>query len=186
MFAWIAGRAGLLIALLLGGVALCLAPVPWLAAHGVSALMLAMLLGMALAGVRRPGWQPGLNLAKGPLLRLGVALFGLRLTLADIAWRRSGQLSADGAPTPRPPRPWFVLGFVAAAALAGSGWLPEALRQLLWQVDAWLLAAAMAALGLDIRPAMLRAAGWRPLALAGALWLWLMLGGGGINWLLSR
>ena len=63
MFAWIAGRAGLLIALLLGGVALCLAPVPWLAAHGVSALMLAMLLGMALAGVRRPGWQPGLNLA---------------------------------------------------------------------------------------------------------------------------
>jgi uncharacterized membrane protein YadS len=53
-------------------------------------------------------------------------------------------------------------------------------------VDAWLLAAAMAALGLDIRPAMLRAAGWRPLALAGALWLWLMLGGGGINWLLSR
>lgn len=335
MFAWIAGRAGLLIALLLGGVALCLAPVPWLAAHGVSALMLAMLLGMALAGVRRPGWQPGLNLAKGPLLRLGVALFGLRLTLADIAglgvrvwvidaavlvstfalaqwlgrrlrldaptrtligagsaicgaaavlatqpvvradaqragvavagvtlfgaaamvlypwlyhwlaplglseraygvlagstlhevahvvaagqavgaeaaasavvakmlrvlllapfllwlahaWRRSGQLSADGAPTPRPPRPWFVLGFVAAAALAGSGWLPEALRQLLWQADAWLLAAAMAALGLDIRPAMLRAAGWRPLALAGALWLWLMLGGGGINWLLSR
>ena len=37
MFAWIAGRAGLLIAPLLGGVALCLAPVPWLAAHGVSA-----------------------------------------------------------------------------------------------------------------------------------------------------
>jgi uncharacterized membrane protein YadS len=89
MFAWIAGRAGLLIALLLGGVALCLAPGPWLAAHGVSALMLAMLLGMALAGVRRPGWQPGLNLAKGPLLRLGVALFGLRLTLADIAGQRA-------------------------------------------------------------------------------------------------
>ena len=44
---------------------------------------------MALAGVRRPGWQPGLNLA-GPLLRLGWRCLVLRLTLADIAWRRSG------------------------------------------------------------------------------------------------
>ena len=114
MFAWIAGRAGLLIALLLGGVALCLAPVPWLAAHGVSALMLAMLLGMALAGVRRPGWQPGLNLAKGPLLRLGVALFGLRLTLADIA--------GLGV------RVWVIDAAVLVSTFALAQWLGRRLR----------------------------------------------------------
>jgi uncharacterized integral membrane protein (TIGR00698 family) len=52
----------------------------------VSPILVAILLGLALAGVarERPGWAPGLQLAAGPLLHLAVMLIGLRLSLAQL------------------------------------------------------------------------------------------------------
>ncbi|MDQ2069767.1 YeiH family protein [Natronospira bacteriovora] len=52
----------------------------------VSAALLAILLGLALApwAARRPGFGPGLKFAAGDLLKLGVVLLGLRLSLAEL------------------------------------------------------------------------------------------------------
>ncbi len=83
---------GLLVVL---GIALCawllvrlgaLLPDP-LGSLPLSMMLVAILAGLALAGPasRRPAWQPGLNLARGPLLKLAVALIGLRLSLAELA-----------------------------------------------------------------------------------------------------
>ena len=62
--------------------------------------------------------------------------------------------------------PWFALGFVAIAALNSTGWVPEASVAGILKLDAFLLAMAMAALGLSTRMADLRRAGWRPMLLA--------------------
>lgn len=52
----------------------------------VSMMLIAILLGLVLAGQasERPGWQPGLALARGPLLKFAVALIGLRLSLVEL------------------------------------------------------------------------------------------------------
>ncbi|WP_174875338.1 YeiH family protein [Vogesella oryzae] len=77
---------GLLAALLLALAAGQLASLPWLAAHGGSALTLAMLGGIVLANLRPlpARWQPGLRLCKQQLLRAGIVLFGLQLTLGQL------------------------------------------------------------------------------------------------------
>lgn len=53
----------------------------------LSMMLVAILAGLVLAGPasRRPTWQPGLDLARGPVLKLAVALIGLRLSLAELA-----------------------------------------------------------------------------------------------------
>lgn len=65
--------------------ALGLLPEP-LAGLPVSPILVAILLGLGLAGVarERPRWAPGLSLAAGPLLKLAVMLIGLRLSLAQL------------------------------------------------------------------------------------------------------
>ena len=82
---------GLLLTAALAAVAMSLGQLTWLQSHGFSALTLAIVLGMLLGNTAYPGWPklaeasgPGVQLAKQPLLRLGVVLFGLRLTLMDI------------------------------------------------------------------------------------------------------
>lgn len=59
----------------------------WIGRLPLSAMLLAILAGLALAGVARgrSNWQPGLALARGNLLKIAVALIGLRLSLADLA-----------------------------------------------------------------------------------------------------
>lgn len=61
----------------------------------LSMMLVAILAGLALAGPanRRPAWTPGLDLARGPILKIAVALIGLRLSLADL-----GELGAQALP----------------------------------------------------------------------------------------
>ena len=65
--------------------ALKLAPEP-VGGLPLSPILVAILLGLFLSGVarRNTGWQPGLALAAGPLLKLGVMLIGLRLSLGQV------------------------------------------------------------------------------------------------------
>ncbi|MGY6554396.1 MAG: putative sulfate exporter family transporter [Wenzhouxiangella sp.] len=51
-----------------------------------SPMVIAILAGLALAGVaaRRASWKPGLDLARGILLKTAVALIGLRLSLLEL------------------------------------------------------------------------------------------------------
>jgi uncharacterized integral membrane protein (TIGR00698 family) len=60
--------------------------VPALSGLPVSPVLVAILLGLALAGAarERPGWAPGLKLSAGPLLKFAVMLIGLRLSLVEL------------------------------------------------------------------------------------------------------
>lgn len=78
------------------------------------------------------------------------------------------------------PIPWFAVLFVVAVVF--NSFAPVAgLRPALLTVDGWLLVASMAALGLTTRVQAIKAAGPRPLILAGALFVWLVVGGALIN-----
>jgi uncharacterized integral membrane protein (TIGR00698 family) len=74
------------------------------------------------------------------------------------------------------PVPWFLVLFVAFAALNSTGWLPTSWVKGIQKVDLWLLAVGMAGVGLQTGFADIRDAGWKPL-IAGALqWAFLSIG----------
>ncbi len=61
----------------------------------LSMMLVAILGGLALSGVaaKQPGWAAGLNLAHGPILKIAVALIGLRLSLIE-----AGRLGVEALP----------------------------------------------------------------------------------------
>lgn len=63
-----------------------------------------------------------------------------------------------------PPIPWFVIGFLAVGGVNSLGWLPATVQGGLTQASIFLMAIAMAAMGLNTDWAMMRRAGWRPIA----------------------
>ncbi len=79
---------GLCLSAALAGVAMALGRIDWLAVHGLSALTLALVLGMLVGNTIYPRFAssaaPGVNVAKQNLLRLGIVLYGLRLTMQDV------------------------------------------------------------------------------------------------------
>ena len=89
---------GLLLSGLMALVAIRLGSVDWLQAHGMSALTVAIVLGIALGNTLYPHVAdhsgPGVAFSKQTLLRAGVILYGLRLTLHDI-----GQVGVAGVLT---------------------------------------------------------------------------------------
>jgi uncharacterized integral membrane protein (TIGR00698 family) len=89
---------GLLLSGLLALVAIRLGSIDWLQAHGMSALTVAIVLGIALGNTVYPHLaghsDAGILFSKQTLLRAGVILYGLRLTLHDI-----GQVGVAGVLT---------------------------------------------------------------------------------------
>ena len=67
--------------------------------------------------------------------------------------------------------PLFLVGFVAAAAVNSTGILHAQLRHDLAAAALFLVAVALAAVGLSAQPARIRAAGLRPLVLGAVLWV---------------
>jgi uncharacterized integral membrane protein (TIGR00698 family) len=88
---------------------------------------------------------------------------------------------ADDGATRRIVIPWFALGFVAVTAINSALVLPPALVRGVVTIDTFVLAMAMAALGLTTHLSAIRAAGMKPLGLAALLFGWLILGGLAIN-----
>lgn len=87
-----AWRTRVLTLLPLGGIAwlaMVLADRPAISRYGLSALTLAMCAGMVAANTMPRDWlaplAPGMQLARHHMLRIGVALYGLRLTFGAIA-----------------------------------------------------------------------------------------------------
>ncbi|MBV8634993.1 MAG: YeiH family putative sulfate export transporter [Burkholderiaceae bacterium] len=80
---------GLLLCLFIAGAAMRLGQFRWLAAHGFSALTVAIVFGMVLGNTLYPSFAAsagtGVTFAKQMLLRAGIVLYGLRLTLQDIS-----------------------------------------------------------------------------------------------------
>ncbi len=80
--------SGLLLCAALSAGALWLGNVPWLQAHGLSALTLAIMLGFIVGNTVFPRMAgrcaPGVFYAKQYMLRLGIILYGFRLTFQDM------------------------------------------------------------------------------------------------------
>src|SRR5690554_2763111 len=81
---------GLLLCAALSAGALMLDRVPWLQAHGLSALTLAIMLGFVVGNTVFPRLvnrcAPGVFYAKQYMLRLGIILNGFRLTFQDMGY----------------------------------------------------------------------------------------------------
>ena len=67
--------------------------------------------------------------------------------------------------------PWFVLGFLAAALLNSSGFLPVDQTATLAQIGKFLIIVAMSAIGLNTSIQAIIKAGPKPLMLGAATWL---------------
>lgn len=80
---------GLLLSGMLAFIAIQLGKLAWTRAHGLSALTLAIVMGMLVGNTIYPrmvtGAASGVIFSKQNLLRLGNILFGLRLSMQDIA-----------------------------------------------------------------------------------------------------
>jgi uncharacterized integral membrane protein (TIGR00698 family) len=77
--------------------------------------------------------------------------------------------------------PWFAVFFIAASGVQSLHLLPDVVVEWLVQADTVLLAMAMAALGLRTHVGAIRQAGLKPILLACVLFMFLMIGGYGIN-----
>lgn len=71
--------------------------------------------------------------------------------------------------------PWFVLGFLAAAVINSTGWIPVDITSTLAQMGKFLIIMAMAAIGLNTSVQAFVKAGPRALLLGAATWSAVML-----------
>lgn len=105
------------------------------------------------------------------------------LLLLSMWWRKVE--CARGHDISRLTIPWFAFGFIGVVIINSLWDMPHGLHSGLEQLDTLMLAAAMAALGLETRFDRMKVLGLRPLLFAGVLFLMLMLGGDLLtHWLL--
>lgn len=82
--------------------------------------------------------------------------------------------------------PWFAVLFIAVAGLNSFNLIPATWVKHLITADTWMLAMAMAALGLTTHIRAVREAGVKPILLATLLFIWLIVGGGAMNLLVQH
>ena len=73
------------------------------------------------------------------------------------------------------PVPWFVAGFVAMMLFNSLDLIPQLDKAYLVQTTTFLLAAALAAMGLETNVGKLRAKGWRPVLVGAGSWLFISI-----------
>jgi uncharacterized integral membrane protein (TIGR00698 family) len=81
--------------------------------------------------------------------------------------------------------PWFAFAFIGMVVFNSLALLPHAVVGTAIDVDTFLLAMAMGALGLTTHLSAIRRAGIKPLLLGALLFVWLVAGGALINGLLG-
>lgn len=118
-------------------------------------------VGQVAAGAGAVG---GTALAAAVVVKLTRVVLLAPLMVVLGVWRRR---RADGAAGfRRPPLvPLFVVGFLAAAALGGTGWLPEGVLAVGGVLQTILLSAGLFAMGTGVHLPTLAKSGARPLAL---------------------
>ena len=109
---------GLAVSGTLAAAGILLGRIGWLQDHGFSALTLAIVLGMVVGNTVYPRFAAasgaGVNFSRQNLLRLGVVLYGLRLTVHDIGHVGFAGMATDA----------LVLGSTfALACIIGIKWL---------------------------------------------------------------
>jgi uncharacterized integral membrane protein (TIGR00698 family) len=81
--------------------------------------------------------------------------------------------------------PWFAFAFIGMVVFNSLALLPHAVVGTAIDVDTFLLAMAMGALGLTTQLSAIRRAGVKPLLLGAVLFVWLVAGGALINSLIG-
>lgn len=79
------------------------------------------------------------------------------------------------------PMPWFAIMFVVVCGLNSLNLLPEAVRSFIIEFDVFLLTMAMFALGVETNFDKIKGLGWKPILLAGLMFMWLVGGGMLVN-----
>ena len=142
-----------------------------------------------LAGVVAAGNAMGAEVASTAVITKLLRVFMLEPWIIALYYLGIGQAKpgggaggASGASTKGKGVPWFAFGFVAMA-LYNSVWgIPSGVQRLFTTLSAAFLASAMAALGLDTDLVKVKSLGWKPLALAFALWANLL----GVSFLVAK
>jgi uncharacterized integral membrane protein (TIGR00698 family) len=93
----------------------------------------------------------------------------------------TGAAATSSAGARRLTIPWFAFAFIGVVVFNSLALLPHAVVGTAIDVDTFLLAMAMGALGLTTHLSAIRRAGIKPLLLGGILFVWLVVGGGAIN-----
>ncbi len=99
------------------------------------------------------------------------------LVLAAVVARRERAGGSQSPPRTRWPVtavrlvPWFLIGFLMAAAANSAGWISAPLGAALHVVALFLVTAALSAIGMSTDFRRIRRAGFRPLVLGLVLWL---------------
>jgi uncharacterized integral membrane protein (TIGR00698 family) len=93
------------------------------------------------------------------------------LALSCIAASKLQARRSQSSARPSVPVPWFVLGFVVMMLVNSFGLIPPFEKAWLVQGTTFLLAIALAAMGLHTDIRKLRAKGWRPLFVGAGAWL---------------
>jgi len=81
--------------------------------------------------------------------------------------------------------PWFAVGFIGVVLFNSLQLLPTPVKTAVLSVDSYLLAMAMASLGLTTHVGAIRKAGAKPLVLSLVLFGWLVVGGAMLNRVVS-
>ncbi|WP_455382913.1 YeiH family protein [Salinispira pacifica] len=95
------------------------------------------------------------------------------------------QLPGPAARRPKIAIPWFAVLFVAVSGFHSLAILPHAVVGVINSVDTFLLATAMAALGIDSRLERFRGVGAGPILAATTMFVWLVAGGYLVNRLVA-
>jgi uncharacterized integral membrane protein (TIGR00698 family) len=125
------------------------------------------------------------------VMMLAPFLIGLSAWLArkavhnDSAHSHSAASSSAGAGARRLTIPWFAFAFIGMVVFNSLALLPHAVVGAAIDLDTFLLAMAMGALGITTHVAAIRRAGIKPLLLGGMLFVWLVAGGALINGLVG-
>lgn len=97
-------------------------------------------------------------------------VIGLAMLVARRDRAASGT-ATDGRPAVLRLVPWFLVGFLALAAVNSMGLIPGSWHAPLATAATFLITVALAAIGLSTDLPAMRAAGVRPLLFGGVLWL---------------
>jgi uncharacterized integral membrane protein (TIGR00698 family) len=73
--------------------------------------------------------------------------------------------------------PWFAFGFIAVSAINSLQIIPENITPVLIKFDIFLLTMAMMALGMETNFQKFKTVGWKPVLLAGGLFIYLLVVG---------
>lgn len=104
------------------------------------------------------------------------------VVLAFVTARREAASNGQRASIPwRKVVPAFLIGFLVAATLNSIGAIPTGWHDGLTFIGTFLITVALAAIGVGMRPAQLREAGARPLALGALLWVCVSLASLGLQ-----